>query len=417
MTVLLPGGPRHGLVNAVPSKSAAHRLFYCAALGTEPCTLPCDPLSDDLAATLACLGALGAGISLADGAVHIAPIRLVPSSALLLPCGESGTTLRFLLPLAGVLGVQAAFDRRGRLPARPLSPFAGELERHGLRIREDGALLRVSGRLRGGDWTLPGDVSSQFISALLLALPLLAEPSTLAVTGRLESAPYVALTEELLRTASIRFDKAQNRYTIPGGQRPQLPPALAVEGDWSAAAPFLAMGALSDEGVTVAGLRSDSAQGDRAIAALLRRFGAEVLTEPDRVTVRKKDLRGVTVDVSQTPDLAPVAAALGALAAGETRIENAARLRLKESDRLAATAALLSSLGADVRELPDGLVVRGKAALPGGVCDSFDDHRLAMAAAVVSCGCAAGLTLRGADCVGKSCPRFWEDFASLGGTQ
>ena len=391
MTVFLPGGERRGAVRAPASKSAAQRLFYCAALGAEPCEIACGPLSEDLEAMLACLAALGASVDVSDGRVRIEPIRLVPARELVLPCGESGAALRFLPPLVGALGAQAVLERRGRLPERPIEPLAEELRRHGMTIAEEGSALRCSGRLHGGDWTLPGGVSSQFISALLLALPLLDGDSALTITGRLESAPYVSLTEQV------------------------LPPTLAVEGDWSAAAVFLAMGALSEKGVAVSGLDPASAQGDRAVCELLRAFGAEVSVGSDCVRVCKKDLRGLRFDVSQMPDLAPVAAALGALAEGETRIVNAARLRLKESDRLHTTAAMLASLGADVTELPDALILRGKSSLPGGETRSFSDHRVAMAAAVAACGCEGGLTLRGAECVGKSYPQFWDDCRSLGG--
>ena len=414
MTVFLPGGERRGAVRAPASKSAAQRLFYCAALGAEPCEIACGPLSEDLGAMLACLAALGASVDVSDGRVRIEPIRTVPARELVLPCGESGAALRFLPPLVGALGTQAVLERRGRLPERPIEPLAEELRRHGMTIEEAGSALRCSGRLRGGDWTLPGDVSSQFISALLLALPLLDGDSALTIRGRLESAPYVSLTEQVLAAASVRIEKDGARYAIPGAQRPALPPTLAVEGDWSAAAVFLAMGALSEKGVAVSGLDPASAQGDRAVCELLRAFGAEVSVEGGCVRVCKKELRGLRFDASQTPDLAPVAAALGALAEGETRIVNAARLRFKESDRLHTTAAMLASLGADVTELPDALVLRGKSSLPGGETVGFSDHRVAMAAAVAACGCESGLTLRGAECVGKSYPRFWEDCRSLG---
>lgn len=415
MTIFLPRGQRRGEVCAVPSKSTAHRLFLCAALGADPCEIACDPLSADLDATLGCLSALGASVSLSGGQVRIEPIRRVPTGECALPCGESGTTLRFLLPLVGALGAQAVLERSGRLPERPIEPLLSELRRHGMTIEDGGASLRCSGRLRGGDWTLPGDVSSQFISALLLALPLLDEDSALTITGPIESAPYIALTERILASASIRFRKDGARYAIPGVQRPALPARLAVEGDWSAAAPFLAMGALSESGVSVSGLEPDSVQGDRAIVGLLRAFGAEVRVDGGRVEVRKKELRAVRFDASQTPDLAPVIAALGALAEGETSVENAARLRGKESDRLRSTAAMLTALGAELEELPDGLLIRGKPLLRGGESGCGRDHRVAMAAAVAACGCADGVTLRDADCVAKSDPRFWDDVRSLGG--
>ena len=415
MTLFLSGGPRRGCVRVPASKSAAQRLFLCAALGAAPCEIACGPLSADLSAMLNCLCALGASISFPDGRVRIEPIRAVRAAPLRLSCGESAATLRFLMPLVGVLGAEAVFMREGRLSERPLEPFASELRRHGMTVEADGALLRCAGLLHGGDWALSGNVSSQFISALLLALPLLEEDSTLTITGSLESAPYVALTEQTLCKASIRCAHDGAVYTISGRQRPVLPPSLTVEGDWSAAAVFLAMGALSDEGVSAAGLDCASTQGDRTILDLLRAVGADVSVRNGLVAVRKNALRGIRFDASQTPDLAPVIAALGALSEGETRIENAARLRAKESDRLHSTAVMLSSLGADIEELSDGLLIRGKSLLPGGETDSFSDHRIAMAAAVAACGCENGVTLRRADSVVKSYPRFWDDFGSLGG--
>ncbi len=415
MTLDLSGGPRSGAVRAPASKSAAHRLFVCAALGTRPCEIVCGELSADLRATLGCLAALGAAVSFSLGRVRIEPIRSVPEGELFLPCGESGSTLRFLLPLLGALGARAVLERRGRLPERPIAPLTDELRRHGMTISEDGALLRCAGQLRGGDWVLPGDVSSQFVSALLMALPLLGGDSRLTVTGTVESAPYIALTERVLSAAAIGFAREGAVYTLPGGQRSALPRSVTVEGDWTAAAVFLAMGALSPEGVAVEGLSLSSAQGDRAILDLLRGFGAEVETGEALVRVRKNELRGLRFDASQTPDLVPTVAALGALASGETRIERAARTRLKESDRLRTTAGMLAALGADVQETPDALVIRGKPSLNGGETDGFADHRVAMAAAVAACGCTGGVRLRGAECVEKSYPRFWDDLGALGG--
>ncbi len=415
MTVFLPGGPVHGSVRAVASKSAAQRFFLCAALGTRPCEIACGPLSADLRAMLDCLSALGAPVSFTDRLVRIDPIRAVPAGEIHLPCGESAAALRFLMPVVGVLGADAVFHREGRLSERPLEPFAAELRCSGMTIEAEGSLLRCRGRLCGGARTLPGNVSSQFISALLLSLPLLGEDSTLTIAGSIESSSYIALTERILSSASIRLVKDGALYTIPGRQRPALPPALSVEGDWSSAAAFLAMGALSERGVSVAGLDPSSTQGDRAICALLRAFGADLSFENDLVCVRKKALRGIRFDASQTPDLAPVIAALGALAEGETRIENAARLRGKESDRLHTTAAMLSALGAEIREQPDGLILHGKSSLRGGETESFSDHRIAMAAAAAACGCAESVTIRGAECVEKSYPGFWDDLRSLGG--
>ena len=415
MTVTIPGGVRSGSIRIPASKSQAHRLLICAALGQTDCEIRCDGVSRDIAATADCLAALGASFSITGERILVRPIREIPAGELLLPCGESGSTLRFLLPVAGVLGASVRFRRLGRLAARPLAPFDAELRRHGMTIESDGDDLLCSGRLVGGGWRLPGDVSSQYISALLMALPLLEGSSRLTVTSALQSAPYVAMTERVLHSASVSFSRDALRYTIPGGQRPRLPASVAVEGDWSNAAFFLALGALSPEGVTVTGLDENSAQGDRAVTEILRRFGAELSFAPGAVSVRRNGLRGITLDAAQIPDLVPPLAALAALAEGESRIENASRLRLKESDRLESTASMLSSLGARIRTEGDCLVISGQSSLSGGETESFSDHRIAMAAAVAACGCRGSVAVRGAECVDKSYPRFWDDYFSLGG--
>ena len=413
MNVMLRGGPRTGCVRIPASKSQAHRLLICAALGDRPVTVLCDGMNADICATVRCLEALGASVERREeNILLVTPIYAVPKGECVLHCGESGSTLRFLLPVVGALGAQANFLREGRLPQRPLAPLDRELACHGMTLCEDGAALHVSGRLTGGDYVIPGNVSSQYISALLFALPMLPVNSTLRVTGILESAPYVAMTEEVLRKAGIRLEKEKQTYLIPGGQRFALPDRVTVEGDWSSAAFFLCMGALSDDGVRVEGLNLNSAQGDRAILTILRGFGAIVEEQSGVVHVRRGELRPHVIDAAATPDLVPTLSALAAAVPGETRIENAARLRLKESDRLRTTAAMLTALGASVQELPDGLVIRG-GGLHGGVVDAANDHRIAMAAAVAACAAAGDVTVLGAECIEKSYPSFWTDLAQM----
>ena len=411
MNTSLPAGALTGTVQIPASKSQAHRLLICAALGETPVTLLCDGLSRDIIATARCLQALGATVETEDDRI----LRLTPGRAAAhcdLPCGESGSTLRFLLPVAAALGATATFHMEGRLPRRPLAPLDEELTRHGVSLSRRGDTLTVSGQLLPGDYTLPGNVSSQYISGLLMALPLLTGDSTLTVTEPVESAGYIAMTEDALRLSGIPFQKDGWVYRIPGGQTARLPAALAVEGDWSNAAFFLCAGALSEKGVTVTGLNTASSQGDRAIADILRAFGANVTQEESRVTVSAAPLRGITVDAAAIPDLIPVVSVVAACAAGETKIVNAARLRLKESDRLTTTASMLRALGGTVEELPDGLRIRGSA-LTGGTVDAANDHRIAMAAAVAASLCP--VTVVGSECVSKSYPRFWEDYASVKG--
>ncbi|MGM9661822.1 MAG: 3-phosphoshikimate 1-carboxyvinyltransferase [Oscillospiraceae bacterium] len=416
MNVTIAPGPRGGSVRIPASKSQAHRLLILAALGEKECTLLCDGVSKDIAATMECLNALGAEIR-RDGPdrLRVRPIEKAPAGLCRLPCGESGSTLRFLLPVAGALGAECVFLREGRLPERPLAPLDRELTAHGMTLREEGALLHCGGQLQSGDYSLPGDVSSQYISGLLMALPRLRGESRLAVTGRRESQGYVAMTEDALRLGGVTLEKSGGEYRIPGGQRPALPAECRVEGDYSNAAFFLCMGALSEDGVTVEGLSPDSSQGDKGVLEILRRFGAEVTETERAVTVRRGRLRGVAIDAAPVPDLIPALSALAAAAEGETRVENAARLRLKESDRLRSTAAMLTALGAEVRELPEGLIIRGRPRLAGGTVRPENDHRIAMAAAVAACACEGAVTVEDSECTAKSYPRFWEDLAALKG--
>ena len=307
------------------------------------------------------------------------------------------------------------FLREGRLPERPLAPLDRELTAHGMALRSEGAELFCSGQLQSGDYTLPGDVSSQYISGLLMALPRLAGDSTLTVTGKLESAPYVTMTEDALMHAGVFLARRGETWGIPGGQIFSLPEKLRVEGDWSGAAFFLCLGALSERGIAVEGLNMVSSQGDRGVVDILRTMGAEVSLSERGIHVRRGKLRGCVVDAAPVPDLIPAISAVAAAAEGETRIVNAARLRLKESDRLQTTAAMLNALGAEAEELPDGLVIRGKPSLRGGAADPRGDHRIAMAAAVAAAVCRESVVIPGGECAAKSYPRFWEDLETLKG--
>ena len=411
---ILPGA-RTGEVHIPASKSQAHRMLLCAAMGENEVTLRCRGLSKDILATVACLKALGASVDAEGEVLHLRPVSAPPPGLCLLPCGESGSTLRFLLPLVGALGASAVFEREGRLPERPIEPLGRELCRNGMDIRSDGARLSCSGQLRPGAFSLPGNISSQYISALLMTLPLLEGESTLHVEGALESAAYVAMTEEVLRLGGVRTEKTGDGYRIPGGQRCRFAPELSVEGDYSNAAFFLCAGALSERGIRVTGLDPQSRQGDRAIVPLLEEMGAQVASDGSSVTVKRAALHGITIDASPIPDLIPVLSVVAAAASGETRVIHAQRLRLKESDRLHSTTQMLRALGAEAEELPDGLVIRGGRTLAGGTVDACGDHRIAMSAAVAGGICRGAVTICGSECVQKSYPDFWTDFQQLKG--
>ncbi len=408
---VLPG-PRVGCVTVPASKSQAHRLLICAALGQGETLLRCDGVSEDIAATIRCLNAMGAEITETSEGIRIRP-RTGSKGDVLLPCGESGSTLRFLIPVLGALGQPGTFRMEGKLPERPLSPLKELCCERGMTIRREGELLRCEGQLRSGEYELPGDISSQFISGLLLALPLLPGESRLLVTGKVESADYIAMTEDALVKSGIRWDKRGWEYRIPGSQKPALPPESTVERDWSGAAFFLCMGAFSPSGIMVRGMDLRSLQGDKRVLEILERFGAEMCQMPEGIALRKGVLRGIELDASQIPDLVPVLSVVAAAAEGETRFVRAGRLRLKESDRLETTVAMLRALGADAAETEDSLIIRGRKVLSGGSADAAGDHRIAMSAAVAAAASQGEVTVLGAECVKKSYPRFWEDLEAL----
>ena len=384
--------PVCGEVAAISSKSMAHRLMICAALAEDPTEVVYQTTNKDMEATKACLAAMKAGQT---------PLH----------CGESGSTLRFLLPVVAALGLDTEFFMEGRLPDRPLFPLDEQLMAHGAKLTKDGATLKVCGKLTPGEYTLPGDVSSQYISGLLFALPLLDAPSTLTVTGKVESAPYIAMTLDALKQFGIHIEQENNVYHIPPCAY-RSPGRAFVEGDWSNAAFWLCAGAIAKP-VTVTGLDPNSLQGDKAVFDLLRQFGASCTGEGDRFTVCPGALHGIDIDAAAIPDLVPILCVVAAKAEGTTTIYNAGRLRIKESDRIESVCKMLSALGADIAPTDDGMIIRGGEPLSGGTVDSCNDHRIAMAAAVASSICQETVTVLGAKAVEKSYPHFWEDFEKL----
>lgn len=381
MDITITPGKLSGTVAAIPSKSMAHRLLICAAFSDRETELVCPETGRDVEATVHCLRSLGAGITRTSRGYTVTPAKNIPESAIL-NCRDSGSTLRFLLPIAGALGVDATFLMEGRLPRRPLSPLWEELERMGCRLsRPAENTLRCTGKLRPGDYSIDGSVSSQFISGLLFALALIPGENTLTVTGKTESGPYIDMT----RHALALFDAP--RFRSPG--------TITVEGDWSNAAFWLAAKALGSD-VNVTGLNPDSAQGDRAIEYLI-----SILEE------------NPSIDASHIPDLVPVLSVAGSCFRGAT-FTGIHRLRLKESDRVASTVAMLEALGGKAEAACNTLTVHSTG-LTGGTVNAMNDHRIAMAAAIASTVCSQTVTILGAECVEKSYPKFWEEFKRLGG--
>ncbi|MBQ9113051.1 MAG: 3-phosphoshikimate 1-carboxyvinyltransferase [Clostridia bacterium] len=407
-----------GRIKAISSKSAAHRILICAAFADGDTVVRCDRTNKDIEATAACLCALGANIRYEKPYFYVSPIKS-PISGAVLPCNESGSTLRFLLPIIPALGVDASFMMAGRLPARPLSPLYEELVSHGASLAPQGSNpLTSSGKLTGDVYRIRGDVSSQFISGLLFALTFSRNGGRLIIEGKTESAPYIDMTVDALSLFGAAPVKTEDGYVVSGNAILHSPGQLDVEGDWSNAAFPLCMGAIGSGEVTVYGLKNDSHQGDRAIVDILCRFGADVIEAEGEFTVRGgRGLHGITVDATQIPDMVPALATVASVADGVTTIYGAARLRLKESDRLMTVRTMLTSLGADVKETEDGLIITGKPSLSGGVTDSFNDHRIAMSAAVASAAATGNITVKGAECASKSYPDFWTDIKTVLGVE
>ena len=389
-----PGALR-GSVRVPQSKSHVHRLLIAAALSPGRTVIGCPAQNADIDATIRCLTALNARIIREGDDLAVTGLDRGAVGQATLDCGESGSTLRFLMPLCAALPVRATLTGRGRLPERPNGPLIDALRANGAAITGGALPMTVAGGLMPGRYVLPGNVSSQFFTGLLFALPILGGDSVLQWSTPLESAPYIELTLSVLRQFGIRADSVKDGWAVPGGQAYTSPGRAEAEGDWSAAAFYYAANALGSD-VRPTGLLKDTCQGDSAIEALI-------------------GLIGGTIDVTDTPDLVPALAAAAAASRGKTtRITGAARLRIKESDRLDAMVRAISALGGSATETADGLLIEG-AALTGGVVDGQNDHRIVMAAAVMATAAASPVTILGAEAVNKSYPRFFEDLMLLGG--
>ncbi len=405
MDVSLTPAPVSGHIGAIASKSYAHRALICAALAESDSFIRLNYSSKDIEATIECLTALGASITREGEVTRVTPIKKATDGELF--CNESGSTLRFLLPVAAAKKSKSVFIASGKLPERPLSPLKEEMERHGITFSPSFP-LEINGRLSGGEFVLQGDISSQFVSGLLFALPLLEEDSEIKLIPPVESKPYIDMTVEVLRRFGIEITEGINSYFVKGNQS-YKPCDYTVEGDWSNATYFLAMG------VKVSGLDINSTQGDRAFIEILSSLGAEIENKGGFLHVSTDSLHGGNIDAKNIPDLVPLLAVLMSTAKGKTVIKNAKRLKYKESDRLESTYQMLSRLGADIKKTDDGFIIEGKTELDGGEVDSFNDHRIVMSAAVASLKCKKEVKIKNAFAVAKSYPTFFEDFNSVGG--
>lgn len=400
-----------GEIAAPVSKSAAHRLLIASALSDGAKIL--GRLSgEDIQATVRCLSALGAEIAVNENSVTVERIELKEAAAL--DCGESGSTLRFLLPVAAAFGVNAEFYGRGRLMERPVQSLLETLESRGVKAEAGAGSIKLFGKLSSGAFVIDGTVSSQYITGLLFALPVLEGDSEIIIKGEAVSASYIEITKSILEQFKIDIKTTDRGFFIKGGQKYISPGETVCEGDFSGAAFFLVGGALTGE-ITVSSLNPEAKQGDKVVLELLARSGAEVTVEHGSVTVRKKEIRPISFSASDCPDIAPIMAVYLAAAKGKSKIESVGRLKAKESDRLAETIKLLKLMGAGAEYSSDALYICGRGKAFNGFEYAANDHRMAMSAAIAGAYSEGGAVIWGAECVDKSYPDFFKDFIKTGG--
>lgn len=383
-----------GEITAPPSKSAAHRALICSFLSGGGTVSPIID-SKDMQATTGVIDALKKGEKELD-------------------CIESGSTLRFMIPVAASLGKAVTFWGKGRLPERPIGEYLEILPKHGVNVESNGFLpMSISGRLTNGTYQVAGDVSSQYITGLLLALANVDGDSAVVLTTPLQSKPYVDMTVKVMADFGVNVKETDFGYLIHGNQNFKKID-YTVEGDWSQGAFFLVAGAIGSD-VTVKGLDLNSTQGDKAIAKIIEKFGADVTYSGDSIRCCSNEIKGIEINATDIPDLVPIIAVLGAFAKGKTVIKGAERLRYKESDRIESVVTNLKLIGADVEETRDGMIIHGGKKLHSAVLKGFNDHRIVMAFSVAGLYIDGGVEIDDAESINKSYPSFFEDYNRLGG--
>jgi 3-phosphoshikimate 1-carboxyvinyltransferase len=405
-----------GQIKIPSSKSICHRAVICAGLSDGISNIHNVFFSQDIEATSKAMESLGVSIVEDKNTLIIKGNGQLEVKNTIIDCQESGSTLRFLIPIAAVAGKRIEFTGKGRLIERPLQPYYEIFDEKKLHYKNmNGRLpLSIDGKLMPGEYRIKGNISSQFISGLLFALPLLNGDSKIIITTPLESKPYVDLTIELLRIFSVNIENNYDNEILINGNQKYMPVDYSVEGDFSQAAFWLTAGVLGAE-VVCEGLNMKSIQGDKVILEIIKNMGGKLIVEGGKVQVLPSITSGITIDASQCPDLVPILAVLATLSRGTTEIINAGRLRIKESDRLSAIASELNKIGAYIKERSDGLIIKGKESLNGGIVNSWNDHRIAMALAIATIKCRKPLIIKESECVKKSYPDFWKDFRKLGG--
>ena len=403
-----------GTVKIPPSKSDVHRAIICAALAKGVSTVYPVAFSEDISATIDCIKALGAEVSVDGDKLTINSTKIFENKTAVFDCRESGSTVRFFIPVAAAGGVNGTFNGKGRLPQRPLGVYTDLLPKHGVECITSGGLpFEIKGQLASGKFDVPGDISSQFITGLLFALPLLDGDSVIHLTSPLQSKGYIDMTISVQKQFGVEIDVDGEDYIIKGNQK-YKPCDYITEGDWSQAAFFLVGGAIGGD-VTAEGVKKDSFQGDKEIVELLKRFGADVEQGDYSVRCKAGNLRAIDIDASQIPDLVPILAVCASFAEGTTRIYNAERVRLKESDRLAAISDCLNGCGGNAAETEDGLLIKGAESIRGGFAEGYNDHRIVMSMAIAALRSESEIVISDKESITKSYTNFFDDYKALKG--
>lgn len=413
-TITLSSSRLCGEVTVPPSKSDVHRAVICAAFAKGKSVISPVQLSKDITATIECARALGAEIEIDGDTLTVNGSKFLSVKNATLNCCESGSTLRFFIPVAASCGISAEFIGQGLLPQRPIGIYLDCLPSRGVCCETKGGLpLKINGQLQSGEYRVPGNISSQFITGLLFALPTLNGDSKIILTSPLESSGYVDMTLKSMRSFGISITKTDSGYEIKGGQE-YKPCNYICECDWSQAAFFMAAGAL-DGKVKINGLDINSPQGDKECAEIFKRFGANIDIQNGAVTASCGKLTAIKIDARQIPDLVPILAVTAAFADGETIIYGAERLKIKESNRLKAISDGINNLGGCAMVTDDGLIINGKSSLSGGRCEGYNDHRIVMALSIAALKCSGRTIITDKESINKSYPNFFEDYKLLGG--
>lgn len=401
-----------GEVTIPPSKSAAHRALICAALseGVSRVTPFCT--SNDIKATVSCLKALGMNIREDKQGYTVEKGSATKGSEI--NFNESGSTARFLLPIAAALGADCTAVGKGRLPERPMDTLTSLLREHSVEVSSNKLPITLKGKMTAGEFKLPGNISSQYISGLLLAAPLLNEEVTVIPTTALESVGYIDMTISAMKKYGVKVMETANGWCVQADSKYSAADTV-IEGDWSQVAFFMAAAAIGGD-IKIHGLDFASSQGDMAALDVFAAFGADISIENNVLHIKKGNLRGITVNAADIPDMVPAIAVTAAFAQGKTAIHSAERLRIKESDRIKTTLAMLNAMGIKTEERKDGMVIYGGTP-KGAVIDGANDHRIVMAATVAAAYANGQSTIKGAEAVNKSYPEFFEDFKKIGGKQ